>query len=257
MRVPEFIKEVVWAVYPPRYRQLADKPFLHSLGFMSKILLFAFIIAGILFVPKLFLLKDNIESELSKFSSFSLSGNITQSDKIAIPHTNPWVVVDLNSNLTLTKEIFVVDKDNIRYRFFGIKSIPREQIMDLTAHKAPASRFLSAVIVMMLPGIALLLYIRMWLKYLLFTLVFGTLFFIIMELSKFRLSWKQMLNVAAHSLTVIIFLEVISASLTTVYLLPRFRFLGVNVYIVTTILFAVLMVVGIAGYHIANHRGHR
>lgn len=254
MQVPEFIKEVVWALFPPRYRQLADKPFSHSLGFMSKILFFAFIIAGILFIPKLFLLKGNIESELSKFSSFSLSGNVTQSDKILIPHNSPWVVVDLNSNLSLSKEIFVIDKDSVKYRFFGVKSIPREQLKDLSSYKTSASGFFTVLLLLMLPGIAILLYIRMWLKYFLMIFVFSCLFFIVAELTKFRLRWKEMLNVAAHSLTLVIFIEVVSSAITTVYLIPVLRFLGVSIYAITTLLFAVLIVVGIIGYHIGASR---
>jgi hypothetical protein len=107
---------------------------------------------------------------------------------------------------------------------------------------------------MLFPGIAILLYIRMWLKYLLMIFVFGTLFFIIMELSKFRLKWKQALNIAAHSLTLIILIEVISAALTTTYLIPVMRFLGVSIYAVTTLIFALLMVIGILGYNIETHR---
>ena len=257
MRVPEFIKEVTWSFFPPRYRQLADKPFRKSLGYLSKVLLLAFLIAGILFVPKLFLLKDTFESELSKFESFQVSGDVRQSDKITIPKHNPWVVVDLNANLTLTKEIMVIDKETIKYRFLGIKSIPREQLKDISGNRAGVSRFLSAILLLMLPGIALLLYIRTWLKYFLLIIVAGTLFFIIMELSRFRLTWKQMLNIAAHALTAVIFIEVISAAITTVYLLPILRFLGVSIYAITTAIFAFMIIVGIVGYNIEEHRRRR
>ncbi|VVB81135.1 Uncharacterised protein [uncultured archaeon] len=257
MQVPEFIKEVVWSFYPPRYHQLADKPFTKSLWYMSKVLLIAFILAGVLFVPRLFLLKDNIESELSKFDTFTLSGNITQSAPVAIPKHNPWVVVDLNANLTMTKEIFVIDKDTFKYRFISPKSIPREQLKDFSANKPRVSSFLSAILVMMLPGIALLLYVRMWLKYFLMVLVFGTFFFIVMELSRYRLHWKQMLNIAAHALTAVILVEVIAAAVSTVFLIPIMRFLGLNVYAITTLAFACLIVLGIVGYYIEDYRRKR
>jgi len=254
MQIPEFLKEVVWSFFPPRYKQLADKPFRKSLTYLSKVLLIAFILAGLLYIPKLFLLKNVMQEEFSKFSSFKLDGEVTQTDRISIPHHNPWLVIDLNSNLTLTKEIFVIDKDDVHYRFLNTKSIPREQLKDFSANKARVSGFLTTILVMLFPGIAILLYIRMWLKYLLMIFVFGTLFFIIMELSKFRLKWKQMLNIAAHSLTLIIFIEVISAALTTAYLIPVMRFLGVSVYAVTTLIFAFLMAVGVVGYNVEARR---
>ncbi len=254
MQVPEFIKEVVWSFFPPRYKQLADKPFRKSLGYMSKILLLAFILAGLLYIPKLFLMKDVMEEEFGKFSAFKLDGDVMQTDKITVPRHNPWLVIDLNNNLTLTKEIFVIDKNNVQYRFLNTKSIPREQLKDFGANRARVSGFLTMILIMLLPGIAILLYIRMWLKYLLLIFVFGTLFFIIMELSKFRLKWKQMLSIASHALTAVIFIEVISAALTTAYLIPVMRFLGVSIYAITTIIFAFLMVVGIIGYNIEAHR---
>jgi hypothetical protein len=233
---------------------LADKPFRKSLVYLSKVLLIAFILAGLLYVPKLFLLKGVMQDEFSKFSSFKLDGEVTQTDRISIPHHNPWLVIDLNSNLTLTKEIFVIDKENVQYRFLNTQSIKREQLKDFSANKAKVSGFLTTILVMLFPGIAILLYIRMWLKYLLMIFVFGTLFFIIMELSKFRLKWKQALNIAAHSLTSIILIEVISAALTTTYLIPVMRFLGVSIYAVTTLIFALMMVIGILGYNIETHR---
>ncbi len=254
MQVPNFVKEVIWSLYPPRYRQLSEKPFRKSLGYMSGVLLVAFLIAGILFLPKLFLLKDTIQEELSKFDVFTLSGNVVQAAPVKIPRHNPWVVVDLNANLTLTKEIFVIDSSTVKYRFFGVKSLPREQLKDITAYKPRVSGFFAAILILMLPGIAFLLYVRTWLKYFLLVLVMGTFFFIIMELTKFRLHWKQVLNIAAHALTLVIFIEVISAAITTVYLLPILRFLGVNIFAITTLLFAVMMVVGIVGCNVEARR---
>jgi hypothetical protein len=254
MQIPEFLKEIVWSFFPPRYKQLADKPFRKSLTYLSKVLLIAFILAGLLYVPKLFLLKDVMQDEFSKFSSFRLDGEVAQTDRISIPHHNPWLVIDLNSNVTLTKEIFVIDKETVQYRFLNTRSIQREQLKDFSANKAKVSGFLTTILVMLFPGIAILLYVRMWLKYLLMIFVFGTLFFIIMELSNFRLKWKQMLNIAAHSLTLVIFIEVISAALTTAYLIPVMRFLGVSIYAVTTLIFAFLMVVGIVGCSIEARR---
>ena len=257
MQVPDFIKEVIWSFFPPRYRQLADKPFRKSLSYMSRVLLFAFLLAGILFIPKVFMLKGTVESELSKFETFTVSSDIKQSDKITIPRHNPWVVVDLNNNLTLTKEIIVIDKDTIKYRFLGIKSIPHEQLKDVSGNRSGVSRFFAAVLLLMLPGIALLLYIRTWLKYFFLIIVAGTVLFIVTELSKFRLQWKQMLNIASHALTAVILIEVVSAAISTAYLIPALRFLGVSIYAITTAIFIFMLIVGIVGYNIEDRRRRR
>jgi len=249
MPVPQFIKEVIWSVYPPRYKQLADKKFRKSLGYMSKVLLIAFLIAGLLFLPKLFTLKSTIQEEFSKFEMFTVSGEIKQTAPVIVPQTNPWIAFDLNADRNLTKEIFVIDKDNIRYRLFGIKSIPREHLKNPGEHQASASGFFAKIILLMLPGIVLLLYLRMWLKYFLLIILAGTLFFIIMELTKWRLRWKQMLNIATHALTLVIIIELIFAVFAAGLLLPILPFLGVNIYAITTGLYMALIVFGIVGYH--------
>lgn len=252
MQLPEFIKEVIWSLYPPRYHELSDQKFRKSLKYMSKILLIAFLLAGLLYIPKLFFMKGGIQDELGKFSQFSFSGTVTQTEPVSIPHHKPFVVMDMNSNLTLTQEIFVIDKDNIQYRWFGVKRVPLNDFKDISGHKAEVSGFLAALITMLLPGIAILLYIRAWLKYFFLVLIIGTLLFIIFELTRFRMRWKQMLNIGMHALTLVILIETVSAPISAAYLLPVKRFIGVNIYAVTTLLLAALMIFGIVGAQVVE-----
>lgn len=252
MQLPEFIKEVIWSLYPPRYHELSEQKFSKSLKYTSKILLIAFLIAGLLYIPKLFLLKGVIQDELGKFSEFKFSGNVIETAPVAIPNHKPFVVMDLNSKLNLTQEIFVIDNSTIQYRWFGVKRIPLNELKDVSGHKAAISGFMSAMIIMMLPGIAILLYVRAWLKYFFLTMILGTLLFIIFELSRFRMRWKQMLNIGMHALTLVILIETISAPISTAYLLPVKRFVGVNIYGVTTLLLAALMIMGIVGAQVVE-----
>lgn len=254
MQIPEFIKELVWTFYPPRYKQLSEQPLRKSLFFMSKILLIAFLITGVLYLPKVALLKGTIEDELSKFEMFKLEGNVTQSDAVTIPRHNPWVVIDLNRNLTLTKEFFVIDQNTVQYRVFSPRTVPREQLKDIKEYRASASRFFTIVLLLMLPGIALLLYIRTWLKYYFILLVMASFFFVITELTRHRLKWKQVANIVAHTLTPVIFIEVISSFATTAFLLPIVRFLGINIYLVTMVILMAFTVAAIAGCQYELHK---
>ncbi len=249
MRIPGFIKEVVWTFYPPRYRQLADKSFFSSLWYMSRILLLAFLISGIIIFPKLFSLKSSFESEFTKFEQLDFNANISQSAPIIIPASKPWVVIDLNSRLNLTSEFFVVDNETIKYRFLGITTVSHEE-----ADGKGIGQLSVVMFSLMLPGIAILLYARSWLKYFLLVFVIAIVFFIIMELSRLRLRWKQMLNIAAHAITPIIILESVSAPITTVYLIPVLKFLGLRIYAVSLVVLAFFMIVGIIGYHFEERR---
>ena len=258
MQVPEFVKELVWTFYPPRYKDLSEQHFHKSLSFMSKMLLIAFLITALLYLPKVFLLKSTIEDQLSKFETFKLSGEVKQTDVLTIPRHNPWVVVDLNSNYTLKKEFLVIDANTVKYRLLNVRTLDRDSLKDFSEHKATVSGFLAALILMMLPGVALLLYVRAWLKYFLLVILFASLFFIITELTRFKLRWKQLANIAAHAITPMILIETIVSFATTAVLLPlKIRFLGLNFYAVTMLLFIVLMIVGIVGWQVQAHKEAR
>lgn len=254
MKIPPFVREVVWSCYPPRYKELSEKSFRDSLKYMSKVLFVAFLLAGILFLPQMFTLKGDIEEGFSKFSSFTIQDNITQTAPILIPEAHPLIMVDLNSNLTLSEELFVIDKETVHYRFINKGSIPIDLLKSPGQSTSRVAGFATIVMLMLLPGIALFLYIRMWLKYFLVLLVMGTFMFVVMELTKFKLKWKQMLNIAAHAMTLIIFIEVISAALYTKFLIPIIPFLGVKIYAISLLALAVLMVLGIVGTKIKGKK---
>lgn len=252
MKIPRFIKEFIWSFYLPRYKQLSEKRFRNSLKYMGTVLLIAFLISGVLHLPKVMLLKDTIESELSKFDTFTLSGNVTQTSALSIPTRNPVIAVDLNEEVKINKEFFVIDKDSVKYRVFTVKEIPREQLKEISNYKTQVSTFFGLVLLLMLPGIALLLYVRLWLKYFLLVLLMGTFFFIVLDLTRWKLRWKQMLNLAAHAITPIILLEVIAAFATTIFLVPFMKFVGVNIYLVSLAIYTGLMIFGIVGVHVGK-----
>ena len=220
VQIPQFIKEVIWAFYPPRYRQLADKPVYKSVGFMTKMLVIAFLLAGIVFLPKIFLLKSSVQEQLSVFDELRFTPKVEQRAEFAVPSNRPWVRVDLNGNITLKDELFVVDKESIQYRLLSPKSIPQSQLKEPSAYRQEAGKFFAMIIALLIPGVALLLFVRSWLKYVLLIFVFGTFFFVITDLTRYKMKWRQMVSVAAHAITPVLLLEVIASAITAVFLLP-------------------------------------
>jgi len=257
MNIPPFIKEVIWSVYPPRYKQLSEQTFRSSLGYMSKLLFLSIIIAGIILLPTLALVKGTIGQELNKFDTFTINEEITQTGIIQIPRTNPWVHVDLNKEHLLENEFLVIDSEKIRYRLFGINVVDQESLKNLNSGDAQVNKLFATIMFLLLPGIGLLIFIKAWIKYFLLALLIGTVLFIILELTKFRLRWKEALNIAIHSLTIIIPVEIISASVYSKYLIPTFKFIGLNVYALSTVVFVILAFIGAIGYQVEQRKKRR
>lgn len=255
MQIPQFVKEVIWCFYPPRYKQLSEKKFSSSLWFMTRMLFIAFIVSSLFFLPKLISMKGEIEDGLSQFSALSVQPALAQSSPFSFPESNPWVVVDLNSNLSLSKELVVIDQTAVHYRFFNIANVSQETLFSPIEHKATVAGFLTKLFVLFLPGVALFLFVRFWFKYFLMTLIMGTLFFIIMELSQYRLRYKQMLSIAAHAVAPIMILEVVSAAIYSSYLLPlpTIKFAGLYIYAVSFIIMSIIMAAGIVGCKVKEY----
>lgn len=254
MKISPFLKEVIWSLYPPRYKELSEKRFSESVKHMAKVLAILCLLASLLFVPTIINLKDDIESGFKKFTAFSLAPSISQSDEVTIPQDHPWIRVNLNTNLTLKEELFVVDQSTVQYRLLGIKSIEQKTLLDPATNVAQVSGFASTILTMLLPGIGFFLYVRMLLKYFLLVVLMGTLAFIVLELTKFKLKYKEALNIAAFAITPILALEVLPAPINTDFLLPVFRFVGIDVFAIPIFLFIGMMVFGIVGYHIGSKR---
>lgn len=252
MKIPPFVREVVWSFYPPRYKELSEKRFRESLKYLSKVLLVAFLIAGVFLLPSVATLKGTIEDEFSKFSGFTIESNITQSAPIAVPPGKPLVTVDLNAERVLAEELFVIDNSTVQYRLLKIGSIPQELLKQPSQSVPRVSGFFTVLLIMLLPGIALFLYVRMWLKYLLMILVLGTFVFLIMELTKFRVKYRQALNIATHALTPVVFLEVIAGVFSASFLIPVVPFLGVKLYAISAGIMLVLMLMGVTGVRLGK-----
>ena len=150
--------------------------------------------------------------------------------------------------------MLVIDKETIQFRFFNIKKFSQEELKNAENNPQQLSELVSTLVLLLVPGVALFTFIRTWLKYLLLSLAIGTFFFLITDLTRYRMKWKEMMSVSLHAITPMIFLEVVSSSISSEYLIPLFPFLGVKVYAITTLLFTAMMVLAVIGCRIEDSR---
>ena len=139
----KFLKEVVFSFHPFRYKYLSNLKFRESLGYLSKVLFLAVIIASLISIPKIISLRADIVDELGKLSTFNVDGEVTTSAPIMIPQAKPGLIVDLSSPRNLSDESFLITKDNIQYRFFGKQTTSIDTILNVTENKQAAASFLT------------------------------------------------------------------------------------------------------------------
>lgn len=245
MGIPMLLKEVAWSVHPKRYKFLSERKFRTSVKYLSKLLLVLVLLSSVFVLPRVLTMHGAVMDELDKFSEFSVSGNLSTSEPIVIPETQPVLVVDMAAQRNLSDESFLITRDTIQYRFFGKKSVPVDAVLSPKEHRASAAGFLSALFVMFAPGLLFYYYLYMWLKYVLLVIFTASVFFILLELTKFRLKWWQLASIGTHALTVPLAIEVLAQPFSTAFLLPVGKFLGTPINLVPLVLFGVLMIAGV------------
>lgn len=228
-----FIKKISYCFNPSKYESLKNEGSWKSYKFMLKALLLAFIIAGLFFIPKYIDLRSEIVNDISKIKIINISGRIETKEAISIPSQDPLLTIDLQENKNMEKEIFLINKDEVQFRFFGKRKIALDKLKNPLEHKQEVGTFVTSIILLLTPGILFILYLKIAIKYLLIALLFATLIFFLIDLTNYKLKFKKVLVITAYASVPIILIETIIAVINPKILFPFMRFIGLNLYAVT------------------------
>jgi hypothetical protein len=248
--IPPIIKEVAWSFHPYRYNFISGFTFRRSIKYLAQIIFIALLLSLVLASPKFFTLRASIDDAVSQFSVFNLTGNVSTSGEVTIPSKDPFLVIDLQSPRNISDETFLITKDKIDYRFFGRKTVSINALIDPKNTQAESTKLMSTLALMLIPGVIFYSFIYTFLKYFLLVLLMPSVLFVLLEVSKFKLRWRELANISAHAATIPVFLEILSEPFSSAYLIPTIKFLGSDVYVVTVALAFVLTVVGVVFVHL-------
>ncbi|MBN1644791.1 DUF1189 family protein [Candidatus Woesearchaeota archaeon] len=252
MRFEKFSKQVFHAFDPREFNKLINAPFWDSVKYFTKILAIAYIIMAILLVPKLVTLKSEIQDQLSKFDSFSVTGIVSQSESIRIPAKEPLIVIDATgSEVIPNKERITITRDSLFYKFFaGRKEIPLNQIKQMD--KPVVSRLIIYFFIFILPSLVFFTFGSFWLKYFLFAVLIGTIVFLMADLTRFSQPWKTCVKSAYYTSTLIILVEVVSSAIYAKWMVSLFSFWNLNIYLVPLVAWLILSITFVSLLHFSK-----
>jgi hypothetical protein len=238
----KFGKEVFHAFNPFKFHELTNDSFYSSLAYFTKIMIIAFIIMSILYVPALVDLKDQIGGQISKFDEFSIKGTVKQASPITVPEKEPLIIIDATGNEVLPgKERITITRDTLFYKFFaGRKEVPLSQIKELSQNKEVVSRLVSYIIIFIFPSVLFFCFAGMWLKYMIAGIIIGTMAFLLTDLTRFGNSWLVCAKATFYSSTLVILAEVISSAVSAKWMFSLFSFWGFHIYLVPLLIWLVL-----------------
>jgi hypothetical protein len=194
---------------PGTYAQLCAEL---SLWKSVKQFLFAFLIIFamllVLFVPAVFFAAPKLASTMSSFTTFSLGGNFSADGPVVILG-DPRVVINLRPNVSLSDENLLFSRQGIewkRWYFFGTAERSWESLRDATKL---SSGFYAHVLLFLAPSIAFWLGIFFLVKYLLLSLLFGGLAFLVPMVWRHRISFANALKIALFAATASMLFEML------------------------------------------------
>jgi hypothetical protein len=240
-----FFREVWQSFMPSHWAEISEMSAGRGIVFFTKVLVLAFVILILLAIPKLIKMPGEISGQLGKFDSLQLSGNFTMSSPIKLPKSEPVIIFDTSGAYTeLTTERVLITKEKIFYRpFFKTYSQYTEQLKDLKRNREQVKKFLAVLAFFLLPSIVFYAFIAVWLKYFLMIFTLSIVLFVLLDLTHWRRTWKELFVVSCHASTVPVLAEVIVGAINAKLLIPVLSIAGlVQLYLIPAVVLALLAI---------------
>lgn len=254
----DVIKRVLYSVRPISLYERTQQPFRRNLLFFSKSLFFAFIMMGLFYMPTLVRLPAYFDQQMSKFKSLSIDSNFSVMSPVYFPERDGLLIIDTTGlHKKLKHERFLITREGVHFKLFSEPHfIKAESFREVLSHKERFSMLFTTILVLFLPAFVFWSYFFLWLKYFVQIIFLGSVFFTLFDLTHWRKSWKQFLNIAAFTSFFPLLLEVISLPFGTDFLIPLVETIGSDLYAVPLIVHSLVIIIfAFVVHRVGKHAG--
>lgn len=241
----QFLDEVWQTFFPSHWAEISERSMGNGIGFFSKVLLAAFVVMMLVHIPVLIKMPSFISEQLSKFDTLRLAGNFTMSSPIKLPRSEPVVIFDTSGAYTeLTSERVLITQNKVYYRpFFKTHSVNTEELKDLRNNREQVKAFLAVLVFFLLPSILVYAYIAVWLKYFLMILTLAVMVFLLLDLTHWRRTWKELFVLSCYVSTLPVLAEVIVGAINPDLLIPVLNIAGLlTLYLIPAVVLSLLTI---------------
>lgn len=208
----EFLKNIPRTFHPDTYVEFSRRSFREAISYFISMVLVAFFIMTLLFLPKAAFLPGMVSQEFTHFDKLEVDPIIEMSEPFEIDINGPFLKVDTTQNHTERgEESILITRETA---FFSI--LFKDYEIDLNTYedvKSNQDAFFTMFwlfIVLMMPSLLFILYIAMLVKYILLILVLSALAFGAIKIAKRKLRFSQILNIGIYSSTVPLTIEAVT-----------------------------------------------
>ncbi len=241
----QFLSEVWQTFSYAHWSEICQRPAGRALGFFSKVLVLAFVVMLLLAIPTFIKLPREISEQLAKFEVLQFSGNFTMTSPIKLPKNEPVLIVDTSGAYTeLTSERLLITREKVMYRpLFNTVELSTAELKDWKRNREPVNALLAVLAFFLLPSIVFYAYLAVWLKYFVLLLVLSVVLFVLLDLTHWRRTWKELFVIGCYVSTLPVLTEVVVGSINPEFLIPVLDFWGVvKLYLIPAVILAVLAI---------------
>ncbi len=226
-----FIYLIAKTFNPFNYRDLSKVSFVKVWRYFMLLMLMCFIVMIIISIPAFVLMPGKLNSELVKLSSFTITPDLNVSENIEFGSLNLVVANDKEyemENVLITKDTFYLKNVGCLLStpacLFMRKPIEinAENAPELVNNKRNMSLWMSFLIMLMLPGILIVMFIYYLLRYFILVFLSSIIVYIISQLLKHDLNYKEVYIMGVFAATVMAILEIIPMVYINVTFIPLF-----------------------------------
>jgi len=228
-----------------RWRELSERSFGSGLGFLSRVLVLAFVLILLLAIPKFVKMPGEISGQLAKFDTLQFSANLTMSSPIKFPSSDPVAILDTSGAYTeLTSERLLINRDKIQYKpFFKVREVKTAELKDLKNNREKVRMFLATLVFFILPAVLFWAFIAVWLKYFVMIFMLSIVLFVLLDLTHWRRTWKELFVICCYVSTLPLLAEVIVGAFNARWLIPVLSVFDiVTLYLLPAVVLSVLAI---------------
>lgn len=246
LRIRKFFAVLRKSLNPRYYTELSERRLDSAVIYLIILLGFAFLLLGILLLPKAYMIKEDIEDGLLAINTFKVSADFETVEPIMIPNKRPLITFDTTDNKTIDSELLLVTDDKVFYKAMDKEGSFALSDVDFTKDRKQSKDALIKVGIFLLPSFLTFYYFAYLVKYAMIILLTGVVGFVVARGLRNGIELRESIIISIYASTVMVLIEVITIPFfLTKYLVIYTPFIGINISIVAITLYLTFYVTGV------------
>lgn len=241
-----FFNTLAKSFNPSQYKHLSQHFVFDAFGFLMKLFLLSFILMILMMIPLFADIPDTVKAELHKVSG-TFNGTINMTAPIIFPAKEPFVIIDTTGKHdVIGAENILVTKYDVNYRFYrNPVQVPIDTLKDFKNKDEWGYIFVTAAI-FLIPAVLFWFAFALFAKYLIIAVLSASLFWVLLDLTRFRRSYPEVLVTAFYATIFLIPLEMIFMPVNTAWMIPTMHVMRIPFYAVPIGLYLLFMMAAIS-----------